>query len=83
MATVFLGFLPSLVLLTTVLIYGTGEKVHSRFQQIGEDVWPGYYQIRVDPVAPTCDPNAPVVVADTNDEAAVADSADEGDTSVI
>ena len=58
----WLGFLPSLVLLTTVLIYGTGEKVHSRFQQIGEDVWPGYYQIRVDPVAPTCDPNAPVVV---------------------
>ncbi|MEE2960987.1 MAG: TRAP transporter large permease subunit [Myxococcota bacterium] len=42
-------------LLLLVVFYGTAEKSHSRLQALGESMWPGYFQLRVDPQRPSCD----------------------------
>jgi len=49
---------PVLLLLLLTVIYGTLQASHSRLQQVGESLWEGYFEMRVDPVAPTCDPSA-------------------------
>ena len=52
----FISTIPILVLLLTVIAFGTGEKSHSRLLAIGDSVWPGYFKMRVDPVQPSCNP---------------------------
>jgi len=52
----FISTIPVLVLLLTVIAFGTGEKSHSRLLQVGDSLWPGYFNMRVDPVLPSCDP---------------------------
>lgn len=54
----WLSTLPAVLILVAVILHGTGEKVHARLLQTGESLWPGYASLRVDPVKPTCDPNA-------------------------
>ena len=54
----WLSTIPAVILLVLVILHGTGEKVHARLLQIGEDVWPGYASLRVEPVKPTCDVKA-------------------------
>ena len=59
---------PVLTILLIVLLYGTGEKSHARLQHLGESLWSGYFQMRVDPVKPDCDPNAAPVAAAPDEE---------------
>ena len=58
----FIATIPVFVLLLVVIAYTTGEKMHARLIDVGESLWPGYAQMKLDPVAPTCDPNAPIEV---------------------
>lgn len=52
----FYTTLPAVVLLLSVLAYGTGSLLHARLLQFGEHVWPGYHELRNDPQRPDCDP---------------------------
>ena len=52
--------LPACILLFLVVIFSTSSDIHNQILQVGEHFWPGYYKLRVDPVAPSCDPNVDV-----------------------
>ena len=56
----FTATVPVFALLLIVIAYTTGEKMHARLIDVGESLWPGYAQMKLDPVEPTCDPNAPI-----------------------
>ncbi|MEC9465386.1 MAG: TRAP transporter large permease subunit [Myxococcota bacterium] len=56
----FTATVPVFALLLIIIAYTTGEKMHARLIDLGESVWPGYAQMKLDPVAPTCDPNAAI-----------------------
>ena len=56
----FTATVPVFALLLIVIAYTTGEKMHARLIDLGESVWPGYAQMKLEPVVPTCDPNAPI-----------------------
>jgi len=55
-ATEWLSSLPACILLLLVVIFSTSSDVHNQILRVGEHYWAGYYKLRVDPVAPTCDP---------------------------
>ncbi len=48
---------PAAFLLLAVVIFSTGSDIHNQVLKTGENLWAGYYQLRVDPVQPTCDRN--------------------------
>lgn len=54
----FYTTLPAVLLLLSVLAYGTGSLLHARLLQLGDHVWPGYHALRADPAPPGCDPAA-------------------------
>lgn len=49
--------LPACILLLAVVIFSTGSDIHNQMLKMGEQVWGGYYKLRVDPQQPTCDAN--------------------------
>jgi len=53
----WLSSLPACILLLLVVVFSTSSDIHNQILQVGEHYWAGYYKLRVDPVAPTCDPN--------------------------
>ncbi|MDX1756913.1 MAG: TRAP transporter large permease subunit [Marinobacter sp.] len=55
--------LPACILLLAVVIFSTSSDVHNQMLRGGEQLWSGYYKLRVDPVEPTCDPNRNVEAA--------------------
>ncbi|WP_338140890.1 TRAP transporter large permease subunit [Marinobacter suaedae] len=57
--------LPACLLLLAVVIFSTSSDIHNQMLRAGEYFWSGYYQLRMDPVEPTCNP-------DRNIDAAVA-----------
>jgi TRAP-type C4-dicarboxylate transport system permease large subunit len=56
----WLSSLPACILLLLVVIFSTSSDIHNQILQVGEHYWPGYYKLRADPVAPSCDPNVNV-----------------------
>lgn len=48
--------LPACLLLLAVVLFSTSSDIHNRMLQAGEAIWSGYYKLRMDPVAPSCDP---------------------------
>ncbi|ENO15452.2 C4-dicarboxylate ABC transporter [Marinobacter nanhaiticus D15-8W] len=48
---------PACILLLLVVIFSTSSDIHNQMLQAGEQMWSGYYKLRVDPVAPSCNPN--------------------------
>jgi len=52
--------LPACILLLLVVIFSTSSDIHNQVLQVGENFWPGYYKLRVDPTPPSCDPNVNV-----------------------
>ena len=46
--------LPITILLLAVVVFGTGELIHSQLLGLGNSIWPGYHELRKDPVAPNC-----------------------------
>lgn len=57
--------LPVCLLLLSVVLFSTSSDIHNQMLRGGEQLWSGYYKLRMDPVAPTCNP-------ERNIEAAVA-----------
>lgn len=57
--------LPACLLLLSVVLFSTSSDIHNQMLRGGEQLWSGYYKLRMDPVAPTCSP-------ERNIEAAVA-----------
>ncbi len=55
--------LPAFIILVLVIALGIGELVHARLTSLGDYLWNDYYLLRVDPVAPDCDPNLDLEVA--------------------
>lgn len=49
--------LPACLLLLVVVVFSTSSDIHNQMLRGGEHLWSGYYKLRMDPVAPTCDPN--------------------------
>lgn len=59
----WLSSLPACFLLLAVVIFSTSSDIHNKVLQLGQDLWSGYYQLRFDPVPPTCNPNLDVAAA--------------------
>ncbi|HTN33934.1 MAG TPA: TRAP transporter large permease subunit [Marinobacter sp.] len=47
--------LPACLLLLSVVIFSTSSDLHNQMVRGGEQLWSGYYKLRMDPVQPTCD----------------------------
>ena len=48
--------LPAFLVLVFVVILNTSHALHAQLLQLGENVWDGYFQLRSDPVSPSCNP---------------------------
>ncbi|MFY9180446.1 MAG: TRAP transporter large permease subunit [Venatoribacter sp.] len=48
--------MPAFLVLIFVIALNTGTALHVQLLQLGENIWSGYYQLRIDPVTPTCNP---------------------------
>jgi len=57
--------LPACLLLLSVVLFSTSSDIHNQMLRGGEQLWSGYYKLRMGPVAPTCN-------ADRDIDAAVA-----------
>ncbi|WP_100637876.1 TRAP transporter large permease subunit [Marinobacter salexigens] len=58
--------LPACLLLLSVVLFSTSSDIHNQMLRGGEQLWSGYYKLRMDPVEPTCN-------AERDIEAAVAE----------
>lgn len=52
----WLAAMPAFLVLVFVVVLNSSHALHARLLQLGENVWDGYYQLRLDPVAPSCNP---------------------------
>ncbi|MFT6422027.1 MAG: TRAP-type C4-dicarboxylate transport system permease large subunit [Thalassolituus sp.] len=59
----WLSTLPVLLILVVVVLLNTSHKIHAQLLQFGGDTWEGYYQLRIDPVAPPCNPELDIETA--------------------
>ncbi len=79
----WLSSLPMFMLLLLTLIIGTGEMFHGQLLRMGEQIFGDsrdgvqYFMLRVDPTAPTCDPNMNVDAEVAKRVAASSSSADD------
>ncbi|MBU2873102.1 TRAP transporter large permease subunit [Marinobacter salexigens] len=55
--------LPACLLLLSVVLFSTSSDIHNQMLRGGEQLWSGYYKLRMDPAAPTCDANRDVEAA--------------------
>lgn len=65
---------PACLLLLAVVLFSTSSDIHNQMLRGGEQLWSGYYKLRMDPTQPTCDPNRDV-------DAAVAEKMAESESS--
>ena len=70
--------LPAFLILVFVILLNTSHTVHGQLLQLGESVWEGYFQLRQDPVEPTCNPQMDID-AQVQKRIAAAPPADEFD----
>ena len=68
--------LPACLLLLAVVIFSTSSDIHNQMLRGGEQLWSGYYKLRMDPVQPTCDPNRDIDAAVAEEMAADAETDD-------
>jgi TRAP-type C4-dicarboxylate transport system permease large subunit len=59
----WLSSLPVCLLLLFVVLFSTSSDIHNQMLRGGEQLWSGYYKLRMDPVQPTCDPNQDIDAA--------------------
>ena len=59
----WLAALPAFLVLVFVVILNTSHTIHAQLLQVGESIWDGYFQLRHDPVQPSCDRNINVDTA--------------------
>lgn len=46
--------LPAFIVLILVITLNTSGALHAQLLRLGETMWAGYFQLRIDPVAPSC-----------------------------
>jgi hypothetical protein len=46
--------LPAFIVLILVVTLNTSGALHAQLLRLGETMWAGYFQLRIDPVAPSC-----------------------------
>ncbi|MFO7530048.1 MAG: TRAP transporter large permease subunit [Marinobacter sp.] len=68
--------LPACLLLLAVVLFSTSSDIHNQMLQTGEQLWSGYYKLRMDPVAPECDPDRDIEAAVAAEMAQELDSDD-------
>ena len=68
--------LPACLLLLAVVIFSTSSDIHNQMLRGGEQLWSGYYKLRMDPVQPTCDPTRDIDAAVAEEMAADAETDD-------
>ena len=49
--------IPAFLVLVFVIIINTSHTLHAQLLQLGETTWEGYFQLRHDPVEPSCNAN--------------------------
>ncbi|WP_029655152.1 TRAP transporter large permease subunit [Marinobacter daepoensis] len=49
--------LPACLLLLAVVLFSTSSDIHNQMLRGGEQLWGGYYKLRMDPVKPECNPD--------------------------
>src|SRR5690554_7587823 len=47
--------LPACLLLLAVVLFSTSSDIHNQMLRGGEQLWSGYYKLRMDPAKPECD----------------------------
>src|SRR5690606_40044583 len=52
----WLTALPAFVVLVFVVVLNSRSSLHAQLLQLGESMWSGYFQLRIDPVQPGCNP---------------------------
>lgn len=77
----WLAAMPAFLVLIFVIVLNTSHATHAQLLKLGENVWDGYFQLRSDPVQPSCDIDADIEVQLANliAQSAVADEEDEWD----
>ena len=55
--------LPACLLLLAVVTFSTSSDIHNQMLRGGEQIWSGYYKLRMDPVRPTCNPDVDIDAA--------------------
>ncbi|GGE62259.1 membrane protein [Streptosporangium jomthongense] len=55
--------LPACLLLLSVVLFSTSSDIHNQMLRGGEQLWSGYYKLRLDPAAPTCNPEQDIDAA--------------------
>lgn len=53
----WLSTFPAFLILLIVVLLNTSHAIHAQLLLFGEAQWEGYYQLRIDPKAPACDPD--------------------------
>lgn len=77
----WLAAMPAFLVLIFVIILNTSHATHGQLLKLGENIWDGYFQLRSDPVQPSCiinsdiDAQLALLIAET----AVVDEEDEWD----
>ena len=77
----WLAAMPAFLVLIFVIVLNTSHATHGQLLKLGENIWDGYFQLRTDPVQPSCVINADIdaqlalLIADT----AAIDEEDEWD----
>ncbi|APR65887.1 C4-dicarboxylate ABC transporter [Thalassolituus oleivorans] len=59
----WLSTMPAFLILVLVVLLDTSNAIQGQLLLLGERTWEGYYQLRLDPVAPACDPSQDIEVA--------------------
>lgn len=52
----WIAALPAFIVLILVITFNTSGALHAQLLKLGETMWAGYFQLRIDPVAPGCNP---------------------------
>jgi len=55
--------LPACLLLLAVVLFSTSSDIHNQMLRGGEQLWSGYYKLRMDPAKPECDANRDIEAA--------------------
>src|SRR5690554_609899 len=55
--------LPACLLLLAVVLFSTSSDIHNQMLRGGEQLWSGYYKLRMDPAKPECDASRDIEVA--------------------
>lgn len=53
----WLAALPAFLVLVFVVVLNTSGALHAQLLKLGENIWSGYFELRVDPIQPSCQAN--------------------------